>query len=311
MLAVYLLAAGGLVFVVISLMLSRLTRSRHGTTVRDKVVLITGASSGLGEACAEVFFRAGAKVILSSRSSDKLEAASKRLQTLNVPDVTYSPVILPLDLEDLDSLSDKAQQAVQCHGRVDILINNAGLGYRGTCLDTTTAVHQKVMNINYFGPITLTRGIIQHMAQNGGGHVVNISSLQGRIAIPYRSAYASAKHALQAYSDTLRAELASQGVKVTVVSPGYITTQHSVNAITSDASQYGAMDTTTASGMAPDTVAHKILQAVESGGNELILAKFTHRAAITLRCIAPSIYFAIMNSRAKKEEDNYSHLKQS
>eukprot|EP00058_Branchiostoma_floridae_P010279 XP_002595767.1 hypothetical protein BRAFLDRAFT_200530 [Branchiostoma floridae] len=294
-------------------MLSRIARSTHGTTVQDKVVLITGASSGLGEACAEVFFRAGAKVILFSRNSEKLEATSKRLQTLNVPEVTYSPVIVPLDLEDLDSLSDKAEQAVQCHGRVDILINNAGisLGYRGTCLDTTTAVHQKVMIINYFGPITLTRGIIQNMVQNGGGHVVNISSVQGRMAIPHRSAYAAAKHALQAYSDTLRAEMASKGVKVTVVSPGYITTQHSVNAITSDASQYGAMDTTTASGMAPDTVAQKILQAVERGDNELILAKFTHRAAITLRCIAPSMYFAIMRSRARKEEDNYSHLKQS
>ncbi|XP_035695794.1 dehydrogenase/reductase SDR family protein 7-like isoform X2 [Branchiostoma floridae] len=216
MLTVYL-AVGGLVGVVILLMLSRIARSTHGTTVQDKVVLITGASSGLGEACAEVFFRAGAKVILFSRNSEKLEATSKRLQTLNVPEVTYSPVIVPLDLEDLDSLSDKAEQAVQCHGRVDILINNAGLGYRGTCLDTTTAVHQKVMIINYFGPITLTRGIIQNMVQNGGGHVVNISSVQGRMAIPHRSAYAAAKHALQAYSDTLRAEMASKGVKVTVL----------------------------------------------------------------------------------------------
>jgi len=176
-----------------------------------------------------------------------------------------------------------------------------GMTFRGNVLDTAIEVDQRLMAVNYFGPLALTKGIAQSMAVRQSGRVVFVSSVQGKIAIPFRSAYTASKHAVQALADSLRAEMTDLGIQVTVVSPGYVKTQLSVNAITSSGDQYGQMDETTARGLPPDTVAKKIVKAIINGESDVLICPISARVAIFLRGFWPDFFFWLMAHRARKE----------
>ncbi|BES95239.1 dehydrogenase reductase SDR family protein 7-like [Nesidiocoris tenuis] len=275
-------------------------RSRRIRSLEGKVVLITGASSGLGEALAHAFYACGCKIILAARRSKELERVRDDLLSLTDVSNNCAPAILTMDLGDVDSMVEKASNAESIFGCVDILVNNAGISYRGRILDTTMAVHSKVMDVNYFGQVALTKGLLPNMIGRKSGHIVTISSVQGKIALPHRSAYSASKHALQAFMDSLRAEVASEGVNVTVVSPGYIKTNLSENAVTGSGSKYGVMDETTSKGYEPSVVAQKIVSAVRRSEPELTIADISARGGIFLRSFLPTIYFLVMRIRARK-----------
>ncbi|XP_013384795.1 dehydrogenase/reductase SDR family protein 7-like [Lingula anatina] len=281
----------------------RLFKKRH-CDLRDKVVLITGASSGLGEACAHAFYKAGSRVILCARREAELKRVKQDLQNLKLAIETKEPSILTLDLSDLDSVPQRAAQALKIHGHIDILVNNGGISYRGEAMETELGIHMSVMTVNYFGQIALTQALLPSMVSRDCGHIVAISSVQGKIAIPYRSAYAASKHAAQAYFDSLRAEVADKNIKVSVISPGYIKTNLSLNALQGDGTRYGVMDKTTETGMSPEYVASKVLKAVQEQKNELILAPFTVTVAVFLRTFCPSLYFSLMKKRAAHQKQD-------
>jgi len=174
------------------------------------------------------------------------------------------------------------------------------MSYRGKVASTLLDVHMKLMNVNYFGQIAITREVLSHMLSRGQGHIVAVGSVQSRVAIPFRSAYGASKHALQAYCDSLRAEVAASGVRVTTFNPGYIKTNISINAVTDTGANYGATDDTIAKGMAPEFVAERMVLAVQQDESEVVVAPIDHRFAIQLRTIAPSLYFKIMAKMAKK-----------
>ncbi|KAH3871472.1 dehydrogenase/reductase SDR family member 7B-like [Dreissena polymorpha] len=283
----------GLIYLILFLL-----RKRKRVQLKGKVVLITGANSGLGKACATVFYSAGCKVILAGRNLSELQKVKEELQRLKS---SGDLGILQVDLSDLESLGNKGQEAKAIFDAVDILVNNAGVSYRGSIEGTNMDVHQMVMNVNYFGQIALTKALLPVLKERPGSCIVAVSSVQGRISIPYRSAYAASKHAMQAFFDCLRAELWDTGVGVCVVNPGYIQTSLSTNALCGDGSKYGVTDTTTASGLPPETVAQQILKAVECGKPEIFPATMTQTLAITLRILAPSLFFWIMAHRAKKQ----------
>lgn len=272
-------------------------------SVHGKVVLITGASSGLGKACAQTFYDAGCKVILSGLSLQELKEFQREL--IGSKQETGAVGVIELDLSDLNSIKTKASEAVTIFGGIDILINNAGVSYRGCIEDTDLDVDQKLMTVNYLGQVALTKAVLPYMLEKGAGHIVAVSSVQGRFSIPYRSAYSASKHAVQAFFDCLRAELSDRNIKVCVVSPGYIRTSLSQNALCGDGSTYGVLDSTTASGLPPEQVAGMILKAVQRNKSELIPAPLLHRLAICLRAFLPNIYFSIMASRAKKQRKAY------
>lgn len=276
-------------------------------SVHGKVVLITGANSGLGRACAKVFYGAGCKVIMSGRNLQELKEVQKELMESEQGKGEVG--VLQLDLNDLKNMNPKASEAAAMFGGIDIVINNAGISYRGCIEDTDLDVDQRLMTVNYFGQVALTKAVLPYMFDKGGGHIVAVSSLQGRFSIPYRSAYSASKHALQAFFDCLRAELSDKNIKVCVVSPGYIKTSLSQNAVCGDGSKYGVLDSTTARGLPPDKVARMILQAVQRNKSELIPAPLLHRLVINLRAFLPNIYFKVMDSRAKKQRKDY--IKQS
>uniref|UniRef100_UPI00398F8044 dehydrogenase/reductase SDR family member 7B isoform X2 n=1 Tax=Pristiophorus japonicus TaxID=55135 RepID=UPI00398F8044 len=285
------------------IILYKLLRSmKERAYIQDAVVVITGASSGLGKECARVFHTAGARLVLCGRDRQKLEDLVKELTGMvNGKRKTHTPQMVTFDLADLDTMGSSAQEILDCFGQVDVLINNAGISYRGNILDTAVKVDKDVMNINYFGPVALTKALLPSMVQRRSGHVVAISSVQGKVAIPFRSAYAASKHATQAFFDCLRAEMEQYGVQVTVVSPGYIRTNLSLNAITGNGSKYGVMDKSTAEGYDPRVVAEAVLTAIWRRKKDVLLAGLLPTAAVYLRTLLPSLFFPIMAARAKKE----------
>lgn len=279
-----------------------LIRLRSGVALQDAVVVITGASSGLGKECARVFHAAGARLVLCGRDATRLQQVVQELTEHSTQTQTYTPSIVVFDLADTETVDRAAEEILQCYGQVDVLINNAGISYRGNILDTHLSVQRNVMETNYFGPIALTQALLPSMVRRRSGHIVVISSVQGKIAIPYRSAYAASKHATQAYFDCLRAEIERYGIPVTVVSPGYIRTNLSVNAVTGDGSKYGVVDKTTMMGRDPVDVAQEVLKAVRHRSKDVVLAGPLPTLAIYLRTLWPALFFKLMSSRARKEQ---------
>ncbi|XP_069339285.1 dehydrogenase/reductase SDR family member 7B isoform X4 [Eulemur rufifrons] len=265
--------------------------------LRKAVVVITGATSGLGK----VFYAAGAKLVLCGRNGEALEELTRELTTSATKVQTHKPYTVTFDLADPGAIVAAAAEILQCFGHVDILVNNAGISYRGAIMDTTLDVDKRVMETNYFGPVALTKALLPSMIGRRQGHVVAISSVQGKISVPFRSAYAASKHATQAFFDCLRAEMEQYEIEVTVISPGYIHTNLSLNAVTADGSRYGVMDKTTAQGRSPVEVARDVLAAVGKKKKDVILADLLPSLAIYLRTLAPGLFFSLMASRARKE----------
>ncbi|XP_053133124.1 dehydrogenase/reductase SDR family member 7B isoform X3 [Hemicordylus capensis] len=280
-----------------------LQRMRGKAYLKDAVVVITGATSGLGKECAKAFHAAGSKLVLCGRNGERLQDLLRELSAAaGHPKNPHKHHTVIFDLSDIKAVVNAAGEILKCVDHVDILINNAGISYRGTILDTVVEVDRKVMETNYFGPIALTKAILPSMIKRRQGHIVAISSVQGKIGIPFRSAYAASKHATQAFFDCLRAEVEQYNVEVTVVSPGYIQTNLSLNAITADGTQYGVMDKTTREGAAAAEVAQAVLHAVGEKKKEVLIAGFLPALAVYLRTLCPRLFFTAMAARARKEK---------
>jgi dehydrogenase/reductase SDR family protein 7B len=275
---------------------------RNYNALLTKVVVITGASSGLGEALAHEFYKQGCQVVLCARRRQELERVRSDLLQTHPTVPTLPPIINPLDLSDINALPGHVEKILSITGKIDILINNGGVSHRGTVVSTQPDVDIKIMLVNYFGAVALTKAVLPSMIKNKSGHVVFVSSIQGLVALPERSAYCASKHAMQAFSDSLRAEVASYNVSVTVVSPGYVKTELSINALTSSGSPHGKMDANTESGYLPEYVATEIGRAVVQKKKEIVICTLVPKIAIFLRKYLPSVYFSVMVKRAKKAQ---------
>ncbi|MCB0641776.1 MAG: SDR family oxidoreductase [Phaeodactylibacter sp.] len=231
--------------------------------LKNKNVWITGASSGIGEALAYAFAREGANLILSSRKRESLEAVRQ-----NCPD-NVKVLIQPLDVADFEAIPAALETVRQEIGSVDILINNAGVSQRSLAKDTPLAVDQRIMNINFFGAVAMTKAVLPDMLKRQSGHIITISSLSGKFGVPLRTAYGASKHALHGFFDGLREELYEDQIKVLLVCPGYIRTNISVNALMADGSSQGKMDFAQDNGMSPDELAKRILKALHQNKQEL------------------------------------------
>jgi len=240
----------------------------HGTIMSsyfdNKVIWITGASSGIGEALVkELTVNTNAKIILSSRKEEQLYAVAENTG------LTHSRyAVLPLDLAHYKSMPDMAGQAIEKFGKIDILINNAGLSQRSLAMETDIEIDKHLMEVDYLGTVALTKAVVPYMIRNGGGQIAVVSSLMGIFGAPMRSGYAAAKHALHGFFDALRAELYNQNILVTIICPGFIQTNISIHALTGDGSLQGTMDDATEKGMPADVFAKKMLYAIEKKKNQ-------------------------------------------
>lgn len=253
-------------------------------------VWITGASSGIGEALAHVFHQAGAKLILSSRREDDL----RRVQSECGGEATAR--VLPLDVTVGSELPQKAATALQIFGGIDILVNNAGVSQRSLVSDTRMDVYRKLMEVNFFGAVEVTKAVLPSMMERKSGHIVVISSLVGKFGTPLRSGYAAAKHALHGFFDSLRAEVGREGIKVTLVCPGFIRTDVSINALRGDGSLHAKMDSGQAHGMPAEQCAAGILKAVRAGKQEVYIG-YRDKYVVYIKRYLPGVFSKMVARR--------------
>lgn len=250
----------------------------------NKTVWITGASSGIGEALAHAFSAAGANIILSGRRVEALDAVAGGIET--------DSLVLPFETTDYDALPQKVADAVAWKGQVDILVNNAGISQRSLAVDTHPDVHHKIINVDLLAPIWLTQLLLPEMIKSGGGNIIGISSVAGRIGVPLRTAYCAAKHGLIGYMDALRAETEQlHNIHVTNILPGSIRTDVSRNALTKDGSRREKSDSVIDNGMEPAECARQILEAVAANVPELIVAEGPELMLAKLRQSEPEKLF--------------------
>lgn len=185
--------------------------------LEGKVIWITGASSGIGEALAYTCAAAGATLVLSARNEQELQRVAAAAKTGKI-------LVLPLDLEDTANVGEKVAQVIAEFGKIDILVNNAGIGHRTRILHTPPVVDRKVMEVNFFGTVNLTKEVAREMQKAKSGKIVVITSVMGKHGWPLYSTYCASKHALYGYFEALRQELYFDNVKVLIVCPGYIKT---------------------------------------------------------------------------------------
>ncbi|HET8859481.1 SDR family oxidoreductase [Marivirga sp.] len=261
------------------------------TKIKDKIAWVTGASSGIGEAVVYELIDKGAKVVISARRAEVLEEV--RAKSSNPKNI----MILPLDLADIKTFDSKVAEVLAHFGRIDILFNNGGISQRGMALETDLSVDRKIMEIDYFGTIALTKAVAPHMVKQKSGHFVVTSSLVGKFGSPWRSSYSAAKHALHGFFDSLRTELHESNIKVTMVCPGFIKTDVSVNALGSDGNPTGEMDNAQANGMSARECAKKIISAVESDKLETVIGG-TERFGVLLKRFFPGLFAKMILKRS-------------
>ena len=250
------------------------------TKLKNSVVWLTGASSGIGEQLAYQLAERGAKLILSARRKEELDRVKEACKSETVETLT-------LDLEDSFSLAQRAKEAGTIFGDVDILINNGGISQRDTIINTSLEVDRKLMEVNYFGSITLSKTLLPKMVERKKGHHVIITSTVGIINTPYRSSYGASKHALHGFYDALRAEHHKDGIKVTIVLPGYIKTNISYNALVGDGSPQNKMDPGQEKGMSPEKCARLIIKAIEANKQETYIGGMKEKMGIYLKRFWP------------------------
>jgi short-subunit dehydrogenase len=257
--------------------------------VNNKVIWITGASSGIGEALCYKLNEIGAKLIISSRSSDGLYQV-KHNCTKNQLDIH----VLPLDLENTSDLQSKANAALAIYGRIDIVIHSGGVSQRSLAMETDLDVAKKIMNINFWGTVALTKALIPSMLSNKEGHIVIISSLVGKFGTKFRSAYSASKHALHGYFDSLRSEI-DKKIGISIICPGFIKTNVTINALTADGTKQNTMDDAQANGMSANECASQIINAIKSGKEEVYIGG-KEKYAIILKRFLPGLFSKIVRN---------------
>lgn len=232
-----------------------------------KRIWLTGASSGIGEALAYRFAREGAALVLTARNKEKLDQVAIRCAEYGAT----SAKVLPFDLGDLDGLAALAGQAWSEFDGIDIFINNAGISQRGSVIDTEMSVMQKVIDVDFYAPVILVKQILPRMTKRGGGQLAVTSSINGLFGFPLRCAYSSAKHALYGFFETVQAEYYDKGIRVTMICPGRVRTNISVNALEADGSPHNRMDEGQAGGISSEKAADKIARAIFKKKREVLV----------------------------------------
>ncbi|WP_445425047.1 SDR family NAD(P)-dependent oxidoreductase [Alishewanella sp. HL-SH06] len=256
--------------------------------LQDKVVWITGASGGIGESLAHELAKAGAKVVLSARREAELQRVQ---QSLLAPE---RHLCVPLDVCDEAQQQQALDTIVAHYGQVDWLINNAGISQRALVMDTSAATDRKIMEIDYFAQVVLSRRVLAVMLKQGHGQLVFISSVAGLVGTQFRGSYSAAKAALHLWANSARAELYEQGIRVAVVFPGFVKTAVSMNALTGNGEALGKMDDAQAQGMSAEEFAKITVKGLCRGKSYLVVGGFKEKFASVLGRFAPELLYKLI-----------------
>jgi short-subunit dehydrogenase len=250
-------------------------------TLTDRLVWITGASSGIGEALAYDLSHRGAHLVLSSRREEALEEVRQRCAR---PD---DHVVQTLDLAAPSTLQTAAATVQDEVGPVDVLVNNGGISQRGTATDTEMDVVRRIMEINFFGAVQLTRAVLPSMIERQQGHIAVVSSLVGKFGTPLRSSYAASKHALHGWFDSLRAEVHDDGIGVTLACPGFVKTNVASNALYPDGTPLG--EEAEEKGIPPSDCAAAIGDAIEQNTAEFTIGGW-ETVGVYMKRFVPALF---------------------
>jgi short-subunit dehydrogenase len=262
--------------------------------LQNKIVWITGASSGIGEALAYNAVNEGARIVISARRENELKRVAAECKT-HMSNV----LILPLDLEHTDDVENKVEEVIKKFGRIDVLINNSGMGHRTKAVNTPTGIDRKVMEVNFFGTINLTKAVAKRMQQQKSGKIVVVSSIMGKYGLPLYSTYSASKFALYGYFESLRQELYKDNVKVLIVSPGFINTDVSTKLLLENGQEYGVKSVSQDKGMSPHDCAKGIIKAIKGNRDHKFVGGY-EIFSVYVKQYFPKIFYKLMRKMTKE-----------
>ncbi len=260
------------------------------TRVDGKTIWITGASSGIGEALTYQLDKKKCKLIISARKEEELQRVKANC------DHQKNIKIIPLDLANLNDMSEKVEMAVTVFGQIDILINNAGISQRSKIINTDIEVYRRLMDINYLGTVALSKVLLPYFVKAKTGHFVTVSSLMGKFAGPHRSGYCGSKHALHGFFDVLRMEHEKDGIHVTMICPGYVQTNIDKNALTADGSPQRKHDVENQNGLPVAVFSKKMIRAIERKKYEAYMGKKEVMGIYLKRFFPKLLHRVVLNS---------------
>ncbi len=231
----------------------------------SKTIWIVGASSGIGKELALQLSKFGANLILSGRNISELNVVSSQLQNKT------NNLVLPLDLEKHETFDEKISTILNQFSSIDILFNNGGISQRSEAYDTTLEVERRIMEINYFGNIALTKALLPQLRKQKNGQLIITSSIAGKFGFFLRSSYSASKHALHGYYESLGLEELKNNITITLICPGKINTDISKHALTGQGSTHNIMDHNQSTGMSVEDCVHKILIATKNQKKEVYI----------------------------------------
>jgi short-subunit dehydrogenase len=258
---------------------------------RNKTVLITGGSSGIGESFAKNLSLLGAHVIISARREDELLRVQSQLA------FPANSNVCVMDMTNEDQIDLVCNQILSQH-KIDIVILNAGISQRSIVLKTSFKVEERIMQTNFFGLTRVAKHLLPQMIERGKGHFVVMSSVTGKIGVPGRSSYAASKHALHGYFDSLRAEVSDLGLFVSIICPGYVFTSISENALMADGSPQNKIDKNSKTGMQVDDFVKKALKGIAKKKQEMLIGG-KETLGVTIKRFFPGL----LNNIVKKVKE--------
>lgn len=257
-------------------------------SVKNKVIWITGASGGIGEALARELAADGARLVLSARRHTELERVRASLAN------SHQHLLLPLDITDDAAIAAAIDTIRQQIGGLDWLINNAGISQRALIQDTSLETERRLFDVDYFAQVNLTKQALPLLLSDGGGKVVFVSSVAGLVGTQYRGAYSAAKAALHLWANSLRAELFEQGLTVSTIFPGFVKTDVSLNALTGDGSALGSMDDAQANAMSAEQFAEKAVKALLKGKSYIVIGGLKERLGALVSRLSPELLYKMV-----------------
>lgn len=260
----------------------------------QKVIWITGASSGIGEALATEAAAAGAQLVISARNEEKLHQLAT---TLNKQTTVIS---IPMDVTKSETFENCIQKVLNKFGRIDILINNAGIGQKSFALATKAEVEKIILDTNFHGVVSLSKLVAAHMQKQGGGQIVVTTSILGKFGLPMYAAYCASKHALYGYFDAWRGELKPHNVHINIVCPGFIKTNVSYNSLLADGSLMQKNSPAQEKGMDARVAARKILKAVLANRRHSFIGGI-EMLSIPVRNMFPGIFYFLLNKMQRQK----------
>jgi short-subunit dehydrogenase len=254
---------------------------------KGKVVWITGASSGIGEALVYRFADLGAKIIISSNDLHRLEIVKKTCS--KKPGMV---ICAPFDLSETAGIEKIVEEQINAAGKIDYLLNIGGISQRSLIKETPLWLDRKILEINFFGTIALTKAVLPYMINQKSGHILATSSITGRFGFPLRSAYSASKHAIHGFFETLFLENKANNIRASVIIPGRVKTGISIHALESDGKEHGQMDEGQSQGISPDKAADIIIRGIIRNKREILVGK-GELIMLYIRLLWPRLFFRI------------------